>query len=629
MAILDLISGGSWRWLALALVALGGASIGWLAGPGSDRPPVVRRRIRVDTAGGADPTVADTLSKAIGRALVRRAPEIDMVILGVDDGSPCDLRVVARRTEAGVTLTRADSAMTLTLTEPLGSMDAGAEAAAFLLSQWPDAPTARAIVGLTGHTDRFEMRVLAAAAHYRLPRESMSRVLDQEARRLIESWPSGAPEADQHRLASALATSLIAETAGPATAVRVYLALQLAAEALEAHWAAGRLDEATEARHLIARIRLTLARAEGEPMHLEAAREEIAHVMAFRPRTLEAERRSSDLVLAAAIERAAADHEPGTSALERAATHLRHAHSAQTTQPHELGSAAALAGILTELGTRLASPARLREAIATARNAVRAGAPPLLLAQPLLTLGRLLGDARAIEEASVTARSDESPHARGVEAEALSTLGAIRSDTATIAQGLALWRTLEAVHPRPANDRRRHAQMALLAGRYAMDRRGIDEAVTVAETLLSMVPASPIAQALDRLLLAEALRARSQLGFGTAADTQRERALLDEAIAAIADESLPRLRARLSALRRSVEGQPDMQATSAPSATSFERALTAVALRLGDGSAAALAASRRTILALIDDAASLDAEPHLAIALQWLERIERAMMERL
>lgn len=628
MAILDLIPGGTWRWLALALVALGGAGIGWLARSGNVRPPLVRRRISLDAAAGVDPAAIVALRRAIGRALVRRAPEVDLLFGGPDDGVTSDLRIDVRQTQTGLVLARPESPMTLDVPGPHGSIDAGAEAAAYLLSNWSDEPTARAIIALTAHSERFEMRLLGVKARYRLPDDATRPVRDDEARRLIETWPAESSEIERHRLASPLAASLIAAAVGPASAVQAYLALHVMTEALGAHWAAGRLDEAVEARHLIAEIRLTLARAEAESRHLDQAREEIAHVLAYRPRAAQAERRTADLVLAATIEQASAVHEPGTEALERAAAYLRQALSDRETQTEEPVANAALAAALADIGTRLASPGRLREAIAVARTAVRAGAPPFALARPLLALGLLLRDVNMLEEASAVARSDRTPDGRRIEARALSMAGTLRSDTAALEQALAIWRDLEAAHPRTSTDLRWHARTALVAARYTVDRAAIADAIELAEALVATAAQPPIAQALDRVLLAEALRTRRQLIDDPSNAIEREAELLDEALATIGSEPLPHVLARVTEYRRQIDCYPVASDAIAPAVPDFEHALTAMAMWLRDESPASLVRSRRAILALIDAAACLDDEPRLAIMLAWLERIERTMMER-
>lgn len=665
MAILDLTPSDAWRWLALALVASCGAVVGWLAGPSARRIPVIRRRIALDAAEGVDPSQRDVLARSIGRALVRWAPEFDLVLTGNVEGEGCDLRAGLHSRDAGLVLVRPDGAMPLVLQGPLESPAAGAEAAAYLLAHWPDAPAARAIIDLTGRSERIEMRLLAIAARYRLSPEVGGSGRDDEARRLIESWPAQAPESERHRLAAMLAASLISQTAGPSSAVQAYLALHLTAEALQAHWAAGRLDEAVDARHLIARIRLALARAEGEPRHLEDARAEIVHVLAYRPRAGQPRPRRADLVLAALIEQEAACYEPGTAALARAAAFTRRALSIPSTREHDPAAwtpadaeprpqtnslehqsepvhearvsgepdiTAALADSLTELGKRLASPQRLREAVAVARTAVRGGAPPLALARPLLTLGLLLEDVTAIEEAAATGRSDPTPCGRRLEAKSLSMLGTLRSDTTALAQSLALWRDLERSPASGHEDLRWHARTALAAARYAIDRAAADAAVGRAEALVACDAPSPIEHALDQALLAEALGVRCAHRPDGTADAQRAVSLLDAALASIAAGCLPCLRAHLDEQRRSLEEHRSASIAFPPAIPGFERTLIAIADGLRDEpeiSPAALARSRQAILVLIDAAASRADEARLEITLQWLARIERIMMQRL
>lgn len=653
-------------WLILIGAAAGGWLIGWLA---RDRapadPPAARRSVHLVPAAEVPSDALLALRRSVGLALIKHAPEWD---IGLATVSP-----TASEARAFAVTADADELRLTPLEDGARGLDqsttvlpsvltyraetSGEVVTAWLLSHWRDPVSAdatrRLLHGPTHEDDPTSSLLLALAEQRRDPADASAPIrMEAALRGVLRRRPPDWPATDRMAAECLLASTLIADADRPAGAVRAYEALDLATRALAEYWSAGDIAKAAACQHLIARVRLTLARCESEPAHLSIANDCIAHSLAHRGRAADTGLHAEDLVLLAEIEQTLAAQEPGTTALVKAVAAAREALGLLA---KESGRRPACLSLLAQgligLGEREASVARLGEAVAVARQAVDAHhseATSDTLARSLLALGTLGGRRDLIEEAQSRAGDTSGEPARITEAECLEALGALSLDTAPLRAAVTIWQDLAAsIRLRPEHVSRR-CRCTMLAARMTSDPALLDAAIALAHERTAAPPVSTVATALDLRMLGQALLARASAVRDGRADAERAANCFSSALRHLAGEPLDEIKARIgdehAEARRlaAIDDDFPVQAASsatAPRSTASEtsaaselhliQATLAATARLLDPTDAAseprrLSDARRQVLSLVDRLAAQQSGATVDAALAWLDRIEQA-----
>ncbi len=363
--------------------------------------------------------------------------------------------------------------------------------AAWLLLHWPGTATAEAARELSRGHGTFEGLLIHATACSRLSTDDapISATDRQRLRDLLLTWPDGTSADDRLHVVEMLATALIGPPHTPSTAVGAYEALDLANGLLRDHWAAGRTLEAAAVQHLLSRIRRALGRAESEVSHLLVAREAIAHALAHGPRGEGRANRAADLALLSEIELAAAEHEPGTAALHRAAAASREAIGLTDAGSPDLVSRLGVAvAALTAIGEREAATSRLEDAVALARQAhlISASEPSgTALARSLLALGELTHRQALVEEAADLVVGSPTVANRMIRARAQEAKGRLNLDAGPLKAALRVWEELagQTTEALTAANQRLRAHCALAVAKWSAQSEFLDEAVALARAI--------------------------------------------------------------------------------------------------------------------------------------------------
>ncbi len=643
-------------WLVLALVALVGWGVGRRAA--GRRTPAIKPLVLSVHFRPAEAIPSGTLQhlrQRIGLALVRNQPEIDLRFVEASAPGALPIIVETADPDGGLVLHSGSAGRQAVLPQrfAVGPSVPGEPIAAWLLLHWPSPATTEAARELSRGHDTFDSLLIHAAASARLatvgtPASAAQR---QTLREFLLAWPASASNEDRLRVVEMLATALITRPHAPATAVGAYEALDLANQLLTDHWAAGRTQEAAAAHHLLARIRLALGRAESEASHVLAAREAISHALAHGPRGGTRANRAADLALLGDIELAAAEHEPGTASLHRAAAASRESIGLTPSGSPDLSRPLGIAvAALTAIGEREAAPHRLENAVALARQAHRLAASEptgTALARSLLALGRLMHRQTLVDEAAELAVASRTAATQLIRARALEARGRLSFDAGPLKEALQVWDDLALQTPEPltATDRRLRAHCALTAARWSVEPELVDRAVDLARVIVAETVPSALTAALDLALLGEALLCRAEAKVADTAGAAEAIACFAEAIDRLGTEPLPQLKNRLETLRREaqrLEKRGNSRATGAAgeetpapgvrprpnSRIEDEPALEAIAEALEDHSATSeaqrLAQARHMLLVRLDRVAGESRDLVATPELDWLERIERA-----
>lgn len=540
-------------WLVLALVALVGWGVGRQAA-GRRTPAIEPLALSVHfrPAEAIPPDTLQHLRQRIGLALVRNQPEIDLRFVEASGAGALPIIVETADPDGGLVLHSGSAGLPAVLPRSfaVGSSVPGEPIAAWLLLHWHSPATTEAARELSRGHDTVDSLLIHAAASARLatvdtPASAAQR---QTLRELLLAWPASASDEDRLRVVEMLATALITRPHAPATAVGAYEALDLANQLLTDHWAAGRTQEAAAAHHLLARIRLALGRAESEASHVLAAHEAIAHALAHGPRGGTRANRAADLALLGEIELAAAEHEPGTASLHRAAAASREAIGLTEAGNPDLTPRLDVAiAALTAIGERELASHRLEEAVALARQAHHTSASEqsrIALARSLLALGGLTQRQGLVDEAVALVADRQSVASRLVRARALETNGRLRLDAGPLKEALQVWDDLALQTPDPltATDRRLRAHCALTAARWSVEPELLDMAVDLARVTVAETVPSAVTAALDLALLGEALVCRAEAKVADTAGAAEATACFAEAIDRLGTEPLPQLK---------------------------------------------------------------------------------------